>query len=121
MRFLIDMNLSPQWVSTFESKGYKAIHWCKIVAGNASDLEIMMYALKESFIIFTHDLDFGSILAATRGKGPSVIQARTNDTTPESLGPYLFPAIEQFSQELYDGALITIMPGKMKVRVLPLK
>jgi len=32
--------------------------------------------------VFTHDLDFGDILAATGAEAPSVIQVRTEDTTP---------------------------------------
>lgn len=121
MKFLIDMNLSPKWVGTFEEQGYKAVHWFEVGAANASDITIMEYALNQSYIVFTHDLDFGNILAATAGKGPSVIQARTNDTTPDYLSPYLFKAVHQFKKELLKGALITIIPGKMRVRILPLK
>ncbi len=120
MKFLIDMNLSPEWVSTFQKNGYQAAHWTSVGAVNASDREIMNFAVENDWIIFTHDLDFGDILAATGGESPSVIQARINDTTPEVLGPYLFKAIEQFKNKLERGSLITIVPGKMRARILPL-
>lgn len=120
MKFLIDMNLSPEWVSAFHKRGYQAAHWSILGAVDASDREIMGFALNNEWIVFTHDLDFGDILAATGGKGPSVIQARVNDTTPEILGPYIFKAIEQFKNKLEQGALITIVPGRMRARILPL-
>jgi predicted nuclease of predicted toxin-antitoxin system len=121
MKFLIDMNLTPEWVSVFQKEGHQAIHWSSVGKMDATDREIMNYALHNGWIVFTHDLDFGDILAATGGEGPSVIQARTNDTTPVILGRFLFKAIEQFSKKLEKGALITITPGKMRARILPLK
>ena len=121
MKFLVDVNLTPQWVSAFQKKGYEAVHWASVGAVNSSDREIMKYALERGYIVFTHDLDFGDILASTGGEGPSVIQARISDTTPNTLGPHLFKAIEQFSGKLKKGALITIVPGRMRARILPLK
>jgi len=121
MKFLVDMNLTPDWVSAFQKEGYEAVHWASVGAMNASDRVIMDYALDNGLIVFTHDLDFGDILAATGGEGPSVIQVRTSDTTPYTLGPYLFKAISQFSEKLEKGALITVVPGKMRARILPLK
>lgn len=121
MKFLIDVNLSPQWESVLQKEGHLAAHWSSVGALDASDNEIMEYALENGYIVFTHDLDFGDILAATDAKGPSVIQARTNDLTPESLSPYLFKAIKQFKDKLNKGALITLIPGKLRARILPLK
>jgi predicted nuclease of predicted toxin-antitoxin system len=40
MKFLIDMNLSPQWVSVFEDAGWEAQHWSFIGKPNAPDREI---------------------------------------------------------------------------------
>jgi len=58
---------------------------------------------------------------ALEAKGPSVIQVRTNNTTPESLIATLLKALNQFEDRLKEGALITIVPGKMRARILPLK
>ena len=40
---------------------------------------------KELFIVFTHDLDFSSLLFATGAKAPSVIQLRVQNILPSSL------------------------------------
>lgn len=36
------------------------------------------------YVVFTHDLDFGDILAATNADDPSVIQVRTQNLHEES-------------------------------------
>ena len=43
---------------------------------HAEDSEIMAWASVNDFVVFTHDLDFGAILALTRAEGPSVVQVR---------------------------------------------
>jgi len=121
MKILIDMNLTPLWVFPLQNNGHDAVHWSSVGKPNASDHEIMEYALQKKFVVFTHDLDFGDILAATGANGPSVIQIRTDDTTPEKIGNILLKALSQFESRLEKGALITITPARMRARILPLR
>jgi len=44
IKLLIDMNLSPQWVESFQREGWEAIHWSTIGAQNATDQRIMEWA-----------------------------------------------------------------------------
>lgn len=76
MKILIDMNLSPEWAAVFGARGWEAVHWSSIGDPRASDKVIMDWARANAYTVFTHDLDFGSLLAATQGEGPSVIQVR---------------------------------------------
>lgn len=119
MKLLIDMNLSPQWVSVLEEAGWEAVHWSSVGKPNAPDEEIFDYARYHKFVIFTHDLDFGDILAATNAEYPSVIQIRTQDVAPEHLSTLVVSALGQFSRHLEDGALITIDEKKSRARILP--
>lgn len=121
MKILIDMNLTPMWVNTFQDSGYEAVHWTSIGKPTASDHEIMEYALQNEYVVFTHDLNFGDILAATGVSGPSVIQIRTDDTTPDVIGNVLLRALSQFEARLEKGALITLSPARMRSRILPLR
>jgi len=121
MKLLIDMNLTPEWVKALEAEGVKAVHWSSLGALDAPDREIMNFARSEKYVVFTHDLDFGDILAVTGAKGPSVIQVRANNTTPEAIKTLLLKALNQFKDRLKEGALITLVPGKMRARILPLK
>ena len=73
MKFVIDMNLSPSWVKVFQDWGWEVVHWSSIGSADAPDHEILVWAKQNQVIVFTHDLDFGSILAATHADAPSVI------------------------------------------------
>lgn len=121
MKILIDMNLSPDWVSTFEINGIESMHWSQIGKQDASYMEIFTYARNHNYAVFTHDLDFGDILAATSARSPSVIQVRTENTAPKVLYKLFLKAIQQFGQHLDDGALITIDPDKLRARILPIE
>lgn len=121
MKILIDMNLTPEWVKAFREEGIESVHWSEIGPLNATDKTIMKYAGENGYLVFTHDLDFGNILAATEAKGPSVIQVRTENSAPESLQDLLLRALKRFEEQIESGSLITILPGRMKVRILPLK
>lgn len=114
------MNLSPSWVEPLEQAGHKAIHWKSIGTGNESDEKIMAWALENNFIVFTHDLDFSHILAASKAEGPSVIQVRGEDVMPAAISSQIIKAITQFEEELTNGALISIDSHTARIRVLPL-
>ena len=79
MRFLLDMNISPDLCSRLRAAGHEAIHWSSVGAQNARDEIIMGYAREHDQVVITHDLDFGAVLAITHATGPSVIQVRTED------------------------------------------
>lgn len=82
MKLLIDMSLSPLWVRFFEQHGIEALHWSNVGRASAPDAEIMEFAGAKRFVVFTHDLDFGTLLATRKAAGPSVIQVRTQDVLP---------------------------------------
>jgi predicted nuclease of predicted toxin-antitoxin system len=120
MKILIDMNLSPKWVAVLEEAGRQAIHWSSVGPQNAPDHEILSYAKSKGYVVFTHDLDFGAILAATKADCPSVIQVRTQDVSPQHLSPLVLSALSQFEAYLEEGALVTVDEKKSRARILPL-
>ena len=85
MKLLIDMNLSPKWVSVLKEAGFESTHWSSIGRLDIPDYEILTYAKSKGYVIFMHDLDFRTILAATKADCPSVIQVRTQNVTPDCL------------------------------------
>ena len=122
MKLLIDMNLSPIWAEMLSNSGLESVHWSKV--GRAYDLDIVIfdYAKKHSYIVFTHDLDFGAILAATNSDAPSVIQLRNEDIFPtEKNINFLLSIFQQFENELQQGALLTVNKLRTKIRILPIK
>ncbi|MDB9313909.1 DUF5615 family PIN-like protein [Spirulina sp. CS-785/01] len=120
MKILIDMNLSPDWVKTFTEAGIEAVHWSTVGDPRASDQSIMTWALEHRYIVFTNDLDFGILLAATQAEFPSIIQVRTQDVLPTAIGESVITALNQFQSQLESGALITIDSSRSRVRILPI-
>ena len=80
----------------------------------------MDWARANDYVVFTHDLDFGAILAVTHAEGPSVLQVRAQNVLPEHLGEVVIAALRQFAQQLEAGALITVDEGTSRARILPI-
>ena len=120
MKLMIDMNLSPDWVKELETQGWQAAHWSTVGDPGATDRTIMNWAREHGYVVFTHDLDFGAVLAATGASGPSVIQIRTQDVMPKRLGPVLALILSQHRSALEKGALLIVDEAKSRVRLLPL-
>jgi predicted nuclease of predicted toxin-antitoxin system len=119
MKLLLDMNLPPRWAQFLEAEGIECVQWSRVAEPTAKDSHIMAYARKHGFVVFTHDLDFGALLAASQAVGPSVIQVRTQHIVPEAIGTLVLRAIEKFKEEFLQGALITIDPYRSRARILP--
>ena len=120
MKLLIDMNLSPAWARVLNQAGFESIHWAEVGAPNAPDKTLFDWAGQRGYVVFTHDMDFGAILAATRADSPSVFQIRTADVSPAALGPSAVELLKRFSPQLLEGALIVVDESRERVRILPL-
>ncbi|MCF7817684.1 MAG: DUF5615 family PIN-like protein [Kiritimatiellales bacterium] len=121
MKILLDMNLSPKRVSVLHGSGFECIHWSSVGRQDALDSEIMLWAKENDHIVFTHDLDFGDILAATNAEGPSVMQLRAQNINPAVAGPLVVAALRQFRYQLQSGALIVVDENKTRARILPIR
>ena len=120
MRILVDMNLSPRWVDVLADAGIESSHWSSVGETTASDSFIMAFAKGAGYVVLTHDLDFGSILAATHGDKPSVIQIRSGTLSTAAIGPFVIKTLIQMEAEIESGALLTIEPPRARIRLPPL-
>ena len=121
MKLLLDMNLSPSWVRFLEENGFEAVHWSTIGDRTAADAVIMAWARDRGFVVITHDLDFSALLASTEGVGPSVLQVRTQDVLPDSIGSDVVRVLRDHQAALDQGAIISIDELTSRVRVLPVR
>lgn len=113
------MNLSPAWEEFLKARGFDAVHWSSVGDPRAPDAELMAWAAAHGYVLFTHDLDFGVLLALTHASSPSVIQARVQDPTPDVIGHDVVRVLRLREDVLRSGALVTIDKAKDRVRVLP--
>lgn len=121
MKLLVDMNLSPRWVKLLADADIEAVHWSSIGPATARDIDIMDFARVKGYVVLTHDLDFGAILAATHGHKPSVVQIRSEDVSPDIIGKQVVTALRQMAVDLERGALLTVNPKRIRLRTLPLR
>jgi predicted nuclease of predicted toxin-antitoxin system len=120
VRLVVDMNLSVEWVTELAGQGWSAVHWSAVGDPSADDATIVAWARANGYVVFTHDLDFGTALALAHATGPSVLQVRGQTVLPEDLGPVVFAALRQHDAALAAGALVVVDVKKSRVRVLPL-
>ena len=120
VKILIDMNLSPTWAPFLNQNGLSAVHWSALGSASATDSEIMAYAAANDLVVFTHDLDFGTLLASRKVTGPSVLQIRAQDLLPDAVGSVVLKTLREVRQHLETGALVTIEPGRHRIRILPI-
>jgi predicted nuclease of predicted toxin-antitoxin system len=118
---LVDMNLSPAWVEWFAKQGWPALHWAVLGDPRASDRVVLAWARDHQHILFTHDLDFGAVLASSNVAAPSVIQLRARDVTPNGAGALVLDALKSCEAQLREGALVSVDEANRRVRILPLR
>ncbi len=115
------MNLSPRWVEALARAGIEARHWSAVGDGAASDAEVLLWARRRGFVLLTHDLDFGRLLALGGGRRPSVVLLRTHRVLPVESATVLVKALGKHEPELEQGAVVVLHADHNRVRLLPLR
>src|SRR5262245_34163834 len=106
IRFILDMSVSSRWITVLAKHGWSAVHWSSIGDWGASDTQIMDWAQTNGYVVCTRDLDFGKILALTHATGPSLLQLRGKDVSPQRIGPQVIEALRQYATALATGAIV---------------
>lgn len=118
MKIVVDMNLSPDWVSALRGAGHDARHWSGVGRPDAPDDELMRWARLEGRVVFTSDLDFGAALATSGSSAPSVVQLRTSTTLTSRLASLVVRVLRETEAELMSGAIVTIADDRVRLRPL---
>jgi predicted nuclease of predicted toxin-antitoxin system len=118
VKFVVDMNLSPEWSLVLRARGYEAMHWRDIGHAAASDDTILEWATEHGRAILTGDLDFASAVTMRGLKVPSVVQLRIENTDPVDSGERVIGAINAWASDLERGAIVTIDPDGVRIRLL---
>ena len=121
MKFVVDMNLSPEWTGILAAAGREVWHWRDLGAGSAPDEEILAWARDHEAIVVTQDLDFAQLLATTNARGPSVVLLRVRDEFDPRVREQVRRALLQCETDLAAGALVVVDEARARLRVLPIK
>ncbi len=103
------------------AQGYEAVHLREQGLERLADAAVLAKAREEGFILLTHDLDFGELIAASGARLPSVIVFRLRNMRPENVNGYLRLIIEEYAETLKKGAILSVTEGRIRIRLLPLR
>ena len=113
MKLLLDTCVWGGAKKILESSGHDVV-WTGDWAEDPGDEEILAKAHNEDRILVTLDKDFGEI-AIVKGKSHSGILRLVNLSAKQQ-GIVCLQVLEAYGQILQSGAIITLEPGRIRVR-----
>jgi len=119
MRFLADMGVSHRTVAWLRDAGHDAVHLRDQGLQRLPNGEIFAKAIAEGRVILTFDLDFGEIVALSRGQRVGVVLFRLKDTTTPFLNRRLGTVLADAEAALCDGAIVVVEDSRHRVRRFP--
>ena len=121
MKFLIDNALSPVLAEELRKAGHNAKHVRDFGMQSAADTDVLGKAATEGRTLISADTDFGSLLARSGGREPSVILFRiASPRRPQDQARLLLKNLPSFSLDLAKGAVVVFEKQRLRIRSLPI-
>jgi predicted nuclease of predicted toxin-antitoxin system len=113
MKILLDTCISPHTREQLKAVGHD-VAWAGDWAADPGDEEILTIACRNDSILITLDKDFGELAVAFGRKHSGIV--RLVDIAVRNQAHKCMQILECYNQELLDGALITVEPGRVRIR-----
>jgi predicted nuclease of predicted toxin-antitoxin system len=120
MKLLLDQGLPRSAAMLLREGGIDTLHVGEIGLAAAADDEILQRGRQEGRVVVTLDADFHSLLAFSEAVSPSVIRIRIEGLTGPAAANVIREAVLRSKWDLENGALVTVQPGRIRIRRLPL-
>ncbi|MDZ4778914.1 MAG: DUF5615 family PIN-like protein [Planctomycetia bacterium] len=120
MRFLLDQGLPWSAATLLTERWIPTQHVTDLGWAAAADEAILQFAAENDFVVVTLDADFHTLLAGSGAARPSVIRIRQEGLRGPQVADLLARVIEQVRIDLERGAAVTVRPGRVGVRALPI-
>jgi predicted nuclease of predicted toxin-antitoxin system len=101
--------------------GIEAVHAGECGFAKASDQAILDEARVQSQTIVTLDSDFHTILAVEGARKPSVVRFRWEGLRGPEMANLIAQVVETTRDELELGAVVSVRPGGLRLRLLPMR
>ncbi len=119
MRFLADMGVALRIVEWLRSEGHDAVHLREEGLQRMANGAIFDKATAEGRTVLTFDLDFGEIIALSRGRRVSVILFRLHNTRTPHVIDRLRTVLKDSGEVLEHGAIVVVEESRHRIRRLP--
>jgi len=120
-RIVLDQGLPATAVMILRADGWDAVHAREVELHEATDLEILDYAARESRVVDTLDRDFPQILALTSATRPSVVLIRQQRLRAADLAAVITSIWREYEAALDQGSVVKVSARGVRARLLPLK
>ena len=121
MKLLLDQGVPRSVVGHLRTAGIESIHTGEIGLATATDSDILERARIDDRIAVTLDADFHALLARSAATTPSVIRIRIQGLRGEECARLLVQVLQLCTDDLMRGSAVTVQPGRVRVRELPLQ
>jgi predicted nuclease of predicted toxin-antitoxin system len=121
VRFLIDNNLSPDLAEILRAAGHDVVHLREIGLQAATDDVVLARARTEERVLVSADTDFGTLLARSGAKSPSVLlMRRLVGRRAAEQAATILANLPATSADLEDGAVVVLTDEWVRIRRLPM-
>jgi predicted nuclease of predicted toxin-antitoxin system len=121
VKFVVDQNVSPLVAAGLREAGHDAVHTGDLGLQQASDTVVLARASHDGRIVISADTDFGTLLAASRADGPSVVLIRRpSDRSARQVLALILANLDAAADAIADGAIVVLEAERVRVRRLPL-
>jgi len=119
-RIVLDQGLPATAAMILREDGFDAVHTREIQMHEATDIEILDYAARESRVVITLDRDFPQILALTAAARPSVILVRQQRLRAAEVAALIISIWREHEHALDRGCVVKVSARGTRIRLLPL-
>ncbi len=120
MKLLLDQGLPRSAASLLREAGIDTIHVGEIGYSTAKDAAVLHKGKDDGRVVVTLDADFHALLALSGGASPSVIRIRIEGLDGKRAASLIQTVVAHCGEELEQGAVVTVQPGRVRIRRLPL-
>jgi predicted nuclease of predicted toxin-antitoxin system len=120
MKLLLDQGLPRSTPRLLREKGIDTVHVSEIDYSTSEDAVILERGREEDRTVVTLDADFHALLALSGATSPSVIRIRIEGLKGETAANLIRTVLMQCEEDLKQGAVVTVEPGRIRIRRLPL-
>ena len=119
IKMLLDQGLPRTAASLLRERGWDVQHVSERGMSRAEDAAIIAIARQEQRMVVTLDADFHALLAVSGATGPSVLRIRMEGQKADQVALLIERVLALASDELNQGAMITLSEGKVRIKLLP--